>query len=183
MNEQESRKMIEVVFDGSDWEKHPEAYKDIVKGELQRSYMKELGWVEEKELNSALAQLAEKDKEIAMLRDVLTLAKDELNDLWSYCGKGLEVHGWHLNGNPEPLDNFFEDNSCGAREAIEEALSATSAPTYIHTDKVKPLVEGSERVMEWLDGYRLSKGLGEGFPPLKCLKDAIAHYKQLTGEE
>ena len=23
-------------------------------------------------------------------------------------GNGLEVYGWHLNGDPEPFDNFYE---------------------------------------------------------------------------
>ena len=25
-------------------------------------------------------------------------------------GKGLQVSGWHLNGDLEPMENFFDDN-------------------------------------------------------------------------
>ena len=56
------------------------------------------------------------------LRSALEAAKEELEALWSFYGKGLEVANWHLNGDLEPLDHFFESNSCDALEKIKEAL-------------------------------------------------------------
>ena len=32
--------------------------------------------------------------------------KEYFDDLY---GKGLEVYGWHLNGEPKPFDDFYED--------------------------------------------------------------------------
>ncbi|HFF8968243.1 hypothetical protein [Serratia marcescens] len=44
-------------------------------------------------------------------------------------GKGLEVSGWHLNGDLEPLDNWFTDNVWGTPEtpATDAALAAIQA--------------------------------------------------------
>ena len=32
--------------------------------------------------------------------------KEYFGDLY---GKGLEVYGWHLSGEPKPFDDFYED--------------------------------------------------------------------------
>ena len=32
--------------------------------------------------------------------------KEYFGDLY---GQGLEVYGWHLNGEPKPFDDFYED--------------------------------------------------------------------------
>lgn len=38
-------------------------------------------------------------------------------------GHGLEVLGWHLNGDTEPLDSWFDDNEWGPVETPEKARS------------------------------------------------------------
>jgi len=53
----------------------------------------------------------------------LEIAKKELEDLWSFYGKGLEVQNWHLNGDMIPLDTFFEDNNSNATEVIDKAIA------------------------------------------------------------
>lgn len=55
--------------------------------------------------------------------DLLNRQKTEVKKLQAFkCyfdelyGKGLEVANWHLNGNTEPFDNFYES----ALEEMEE---------------------------------------------------------------
>ncbi len=45
------------------------------------------------------------------------------------CGQGFEVSGWHLNGDLEPLDNWFTDNGWDAPETIntDAAIAEVSA--------------------------------------------------------
>lgn len=55
-------------------------------------------------------------------------AEKLLDALWSFWGQGLEVANWHQNGDTEPWDSFFENNSDGTeleslREAIAEATT------------------------------------------------------------
>ena len=38
-------------------------------------------------------------------REQVEKFKEYFDELY---GKGLEVYGWHLNGDPEPFDNFYE---------------------------------------------------------------------------
>lgn len=52
----------------------------------------------------------------------LKAAKDELEALWSFWGQNLQVMNWHLNGEPEPWDNFFEQNDHKAVALINTAL-------------------------------------------------------------
>jgi len=59
---------------------------------------------------------------VEKLRSACSAAKEELEALWSFYGKGLEVANWHLNGDLEPLDHFFESNSCDALDKLKEAL-------------------------------------------------------------
>ena len=41
----------------------------------------------------------------------LTLARAQLGDLFDVMyGSNLQIYGWHLNGDPEPVDSFFDDN-------------------------------------------------------------------------
>lgn len=43
-------------------------------------------------------------------------------------GKGFEVLGWHLNGDTEPLDNWFEENDWSPETpATDAALAAIEA--------------------------------------------------------
>lgn len=66
--------------------------------------------------------ISEYSEMVEKLRSALSAAKEELEALWSFYGKGLEVANWHLNGDLEHLDHFFESNSCDALEKIKEAL-------------------------------------------------------------
>jgi hypothetical protein len=49
-------------------------------------------------------------------------AKTELENLWAFYGKSLHVVGWHLNGDHEPLDRFFEDSNVDAVEKLSAAI-------------------------------------------------------------
>lgn len=48
--------------------------------------------------------------ENAALKGVVGEINEELYD------KGFEVAGWHLNGDLEPLDNWFTDNGWGVQK-------------------------------------------------------------------
>lgn len=55
-----------------------------------------------------------------MEKELLHLALQELEALWSFYGEGLDVANWHMNGDLEPLDNFFDQNNFGALDAIKK---------------------------------------------------------------
>lgn len=59
-------------------------------------------------LAAAEAALTEANRRLAEIRDEL-------------CGNGLEVAGWHQNGELEPLDSWFEHNEWGPVEAAKAA--------------------------------------------------------------
>lgn len=44
-------------------------------------------------------------------------------------GHGFRVLGWHLNGNEEPLDSWFEDNQWLERAAGKAAVAAKKGGT------------------------------------------------------
>jgi hypothetical protein len=53
-----------------------------------------------------------------------------LEAITEFCGQNLEVHGWHLNGDSEPFDNFIEENMDGNElellfKAIQKAKGET----------------------------------------------------------
>lgn len=57
---------------------------------------------------------------------VATLKKayEYIGDINSFYGQGLQVHGWHLNGTPEPLDNFIDSNDgCEVEEFVGKVLT------------------------------------------------------------
>jgi hypothetical protein len=56
------------------------------------------------------------------MRGILQTCHKELDAIWSFHGQGLEVTGWHKNGDAEPFDNFLEENDQGAVEASAEFL-------------------------------------------------------------
>lgn len=116
----------------------------------------------ETELNSALAQLAEKDKEIAMLRDLL---QELVGDLESMA-------------NIPNLPKGAEEACLMLKEFLRRERAIHPLP-YIHTDKVKPLVEALESVKSDIctTMYRLS------LPTEYQVERVLAHYKQLTEEE
>lgn len=55
--------------------------------------------LQEKE-SQYLARIAELEKKAQSYDDLLSVV----------YGQNLMVHGWHLNGEPEPLDNFIDNN-------------------------------------------------------------------------
>lgn len=41
----------------------------------------------------------------------LQRAERIIQEIWeTFYGYGLEIHGWHSNGEAEPMDTFFEDS-------------------------------------------------------------------------
>ena len=58
----------------------------------------------------------------------------ELSALWDCLyGQNMSVVGWHLNGDREPLDNFFEDN---CQNALEELKSVIEKATGMKIEEV-----------------------------------------------
>jgi predicted RNA-binding Zn-ribbon protein involved in translation (DUF1610 family) len=54
----------------------------------------------------------------------LKVATKELDALWSVMyGQNLEVAGWHLNGDTERMDRFFEENGEGALDICVPLLA------------------------------------------------------------
>ena len=54
----------------------------------------------------------------------LKKAHEYIGDINSFYGQGLQVHGWHLNGAPEPLDNFIDSNGgCEVEEFVGRVLT------------------------------------------------------------
>lgn len=40
--------------------------------------------------------------------------KRKLGEIWdTFYGQNMKVIGWHLNGDTEPIDNFFDQNDWG----------------------------------------------------------------------
>lgn len=89
------------------------------------------------ECQNKVAQLeAERDKLAAALYE----ANNKLDDVRdSFCGKNLMISGWHLNGDLEPVDNWFDSNDW---EPVHES-SATTARNALnelgHKEKIKVL--------------------------------------------
>jgi hypothetical protein len=57
-------------------------------------------------------------------------AYEYLEAITEFCGRGLEVTGWHLNGDAEPFDNFINENMDGNElqllyKAIQKAKGKT----------------------------------------------------------
>jgi len=61
-------------------------------------------------------------------------------------GKGFKVIGWHLNGDTEPLDSWFEGN-----EWYLETPATDAAITEIKARGVDELI--AERKSEWMASY------------------------------
>lgn len=60
------------------------------------------------------------EAQIELMQTVINTAHNELDALWSFYGKGLEVANWHQNGDLEAWDNFFEENNYGALEMTKQ---------------------------------------------------------------
>lgn len=78
-------------------------------------------------LNQALAEKERADRSEALARELveaLKKAHEYIGDINSFYGQGLQVHEWHLNGTPEPLDNFIDSNGgCEAEEFVGRVLT------------------------------------------------------------
>lgn len=46
----------------------------------------------------------------ALIAEIYRLRDRHADIVGSLYGQGFEVLGWHLNGDTEPLDNWFENN-------------------------------------------------------------------------
>lgn len=62
----------------------------------------------------------------ADLYEALFLATRYITAIESFLGQGLEVEGWHMNGDKELFDNFFDQNRgefdlSKARAALQRA--------------------------------------------------------------
>jgi len=51
--------------------------------------------------------------------EIARLTKRHADIVGELYGQGFEILGWHLNGNAEPLDSWFEDNDWLDDEAAE----------------------------------------------------------------
>lgn len=59
--------------------------------------------------------------------EILKKAADFIDGIMSFYGQNLMVFNWHLNGEGEPWDNFFDDNMDGDElELIQKFLSSLS---------------------------------------------------------
>ncbi len=95
---------------------------------LHTEYGADCSWVDSGDqldcVEGEIRQALNKQKEtFGELVTALEIAQKELDGLWSFWGRNLEVHNWHLNGASEPFDRFFEDNDHGAKEAVDSALT------------------------------------------------------------
>ncbi|MBH3296730.1 hypothetical protein I5R71_15840 [Serratia marcescens] len=72
---------------------------------------------------------AERDA-LAVENQALKVAVDGFNQ--ELYGKGFEVLGWHLNGDTEPLDNWFGENDWNPETpATDAALAAIRTESHI----------------------------------------------------
>ena len=71
-------------------------------------------------------------------------ALKQIQDLDSALNhKNHSVAGWHLNGELEPVENFFNENDCGAVEKLTNAIcKALNTPTTNgdHSDVFAPQI-------------------------------------------
>jgi hypothetical protein len=97
---------------------------DLLAGESHVAYLV-------RKLNEASALKAERDAQqkradaLAVENAALKKAVTEFNELY---GQGMNVANWHLNGDLEPLDNFFDENDWNPETpATSAALAAIEA--------------------------------------------------------
>ena len=63
------------------------------------------------------------------LLEALMLALKQMTDLEEVLRNSAhQVYGWHLNGAPEPAENFFAENDHGAIEAARAAIAKATQP-------------------------------------------------------
>ena len=95
--------------------KIPKEFEDVFRGvDLTEGEIRTLTWIAGwesrtvKNLRSAIQKA--QDAALTALRPVsrepLEKFKEYFDDLY---GKGLEVYGWHMNGEAKSFDDFYED--------------------------------------------------------------------------
>ena len=108
------------------------------------------------ECQNKVAQLeAERDKLAAALYE----ANNKLDDVRdSFCGKNLMISGWHLNGDLEPVDNWFDSNDwepVPESEKLVDNIRAKSGKDGFIAGVlyVNPTAEGRERLTDEANEY------------------------------
>ncbi len=99
--------------------------RDILVNESTAAYLV-------RKLNESATLKADRDAQqkradaLAVENAALKVAVDGFNQ--ELYGKGFEVLGWHLNGDTEPLDNWFGENDWNPETpATDAALAAIEA--------------------------------------------------------
>ncbi|HGY3717483.1 TPA: hypothetical protein ACQ45G_001019 [Citrobacter freundii] len=93
-----------------------------------------------------LANAESKCRELAAENAGLKGIVSEINN--ELYGQGFQVSGWHLNGELEPLDNWFTDNGWGEPEtpAIDAFLAEVRAQgVEIYADNLDSSADDAER--------------------------------------
>lgn len=76
------------------------------------------------ENNVAIERAIEAEALNRELVEALKRAHEYIGGINSFYGQGLQVYGWHLNGAPEPFDNFIDSNGgCEAEEFVGRVLT------------------------------------------------------------
>jgi len=80
-------------------------------------------------INDMLIECQNRVAEIESDRDRLAAALSEANNKLddvrdSFCGRNLMISGWHLNGDLEPVDNWFDSNDWEPVHGSEQLLIA-----------------------------------------------------------
>lgn len=94
------------------------------------------------QLDNAESKCRELAAENAGLKGIVSEINNEL------YGQGFQVSGWHLNGELEPLDNWFTDNGWGEPEtpAIDAFLAEVRAQgVEIYADNLDSSADDAER--------------------------------------
>lgn len=95
-----------------------------------------VGVVSDLEQQLAAERTARQDAEAreAAMREALVKAIAVIEEMYSWYGKNLQVYGWHLNGDSEPLDNIIEGiDGDDIRNELNQALS--TAPSAYQQEK------------------------------------------------
>ena len=116
--------------------------------------------------NQVTALTAERDQ----LAVALCEANNKLDDVRdSFCGRNLMISGWHLNGDLEPVDNWFDSNDW---DPVQVAISN-------HVDDIR-----AKAVMNFAEvprGAYLSGGVTAELTVYDVYQSARNHVKQSYG--
>ena len=76
-------------------------------------------------LRKRLEQVEAERDALAAHVESLNSKLDEINE--SLYGQNLMIAGWHLNGDVEPMDTWFEENNWGSEPATTTSLARRDA--------------------------------------------------------